>query len=787
MNNDEPDSPPCDDDLFNDPAFLAKIDQAANDHLSQRQQQSQQQHDERPAKRLKADNHLLQQQIDQVRNALQQAEKDKRTLSGQIAIIKSHLKLAKENNNQQLNQLQKQQQEYKSRAEEAEQRLAKLENQRALKDTFKGFEHLLQHPPVLPLPIILCISSIRFVASLRPDGAPPVENPGHRPPRAPLLPSLQVILDAQHQLPQTLTSAFDALVLELFTCLASAFDSNSLLNSTLTQHPGPSRPSDHASGNSKNDAPIMSFVARMGALFVQISSLLTHTDLIEAQTQVIHVLAILAQASPLFTSFFLHHPDFEDYLELSPVEQQPDLLAVLLAHFEVLDPHLGSLFLLLIFISPCLISSMRSFGTLLRFVVLRPWGNFLKSNGTAFFQFLVVGPHQQRQAAGVAEHEDDLMLTKKSIDVLLSLASSFKFILHARVLEATRLVSLSTPLTSNLNGNPSQQQQPQQQQQQQAQQQQKSKTLPTKDLRRTVTPSTTLDPNNKKTAQQSEVETTTVVDRLMKIFLLAATNREVCRPSKGDVKVDESRGDTDRHELKVKILSLLHLLAVMYRGESATEDVAGGEWGGWQALAQAGSFLFSVLIKTTFVDSYRLCNVDGAVGHRLLVPQYIQRIGLAVEIIHKMIFPQSSSSSPISSRTPMNLINRLKQESAPFASALSTLSVPPSSSSSSSTSGTTMCFSKLGWLDDRTPAEPSSFPFPWDPRKTHFGTLFNSQLPLHLFAKLDLLAGQLTLMLVRVSDLAWDVLSSVASPDELDEWRRAALDEDSSDDESPKS
>lgn len=140
MNNDEPDSPPCDDDLFNDPAFLAKIDQAANDHLSQRQQQSQQQHDERPAKRLKADNHLLQQQIDQVRNALQQAEKDKRTLSGQIAIIKSHLKLAKENNNQQLNQLQKQQQEYKSRAEEAEQRLAKLENQRALKDTFKGFE-----------------------------------------------------------------------------------------------------------------------------------------------------------------------------------------------------------------------------------------------------------------------------------------------------------------------------------------------------------------------------------------------------------------------------------------------------------------------------------------------------------------------------------------------------------------------------------------------------------------------------------------------------------------------
>lgn len=42
-------------------------------------------------------------------------------------------------------------------------------------------------------------------------------------------------------------------------------------------------------------------------------------------------------------------------------------------------------------------------------------------------------------------------------------------------------------------------------------------------------------------------------------------------------------------------------------------------------------------------------------------------------------------------------------------------------------------------------------------------------------------------MLVRVSDLAWDVLSSVASPDELDEWRRAALDEDSSDDESPKS
>jgi len=311
-----------------------------------------------------------------------------------------------------------------------------------------------------------------------------------------------------------------------------------------------------------------------------------------------------------------------------------------------------------------------------------------------------------------------------------------------------------------------------------------------------VTPSTTLGPNDKKSDRQSQVETITVVDRLMKIFLLAATNQEVCRPSKDDVKMDEPRGDTDRHELKVKILSLLHLLAVTHRRESATEDVAGSEWEGWQALAQAGSFLFSVLIKTTFVDSYRLCNVDGAVGHRLLVPQYIQRIGSAVEIIHKMIFPQSSSSSPISSRTPMNLISRLKQESGPFASALSTLSVPLScSSSSSSTSGTrsratmmvigthnniyhefVVCFSKLGWLDDRTPAEPSSFAFPWDPRKTHFGTLFNSQLPLHVFAKLDLLA-----------DLAWDVLSSVASPDELDEWRRAALDEDSSDDESPKS
>lgn len=66
----------------------------------------------------------------------------------------------------------------------------------------------------------------------------------------------------------------------------------------------------------------------------------------------------------------------------------------------------------------------------------KSWGNFLKSNGTAFFQFLVVGPHQQRQAAGVAEHEDDLMLTKKSIDVLLSLASSLFFLLHFSTIES---------------------------------------------------------------------------------------------------------------------------------------------------------------------------------------------------------------------------------------------------------------------------------------------------------------------------------------------------------------
>jgi hypothetical protein len=33
------------------------------------------------------------------------------------------------------------------------------------------------------------------------------------------------------------------------------------------------------------------------------------------------------------------------------------------------------------------------------------------------------------------------------------------------------------------------------------------------------------------------------------------------------------------------------------------------------------------------------------------------------------------------------------------------------------------------------------------------------------------------------ADLAYDVLASVASPDELDEWKRCALDDDSDSDE----
>jgi hypothetical protein len=62
-----------------------------------------------------------------------------------------------------------------------------------------------------------------------------------------------------------------------------------------------------------------------------------------------------------------------------------------------------------------------------RYYVSKSWEKFLKAHSQPFFQFLLVLPRRYPHAAGVAEKEDDVMLTQKSVDVLLSLASSMLF------------------------------------------------------------------------------------------------------------------------------------------------------------------------------------------------------------------------------------------------------------------------------------------------------------------------------------------------------------------------
>ncbi|EFP80542.2 uncharacterized protein PGTG_06498 [Puccinia graminis f. sp. tritici CRL 75-36-700-3] len=66
-----------------------------------------------------------------------------------------------------------------------------------------------------------------------------------------------------------------------------------------------------AANDHDEDDCVFVFVVRIGLLFVQICALLSLTNLIEAQTEAIHILTILVQVSPLFVSLFLSHPDFD--------------------------------------------------------------------------------------------------------------------------------------------------------------------------------------------------------------------------------------------------------------------------------------------------------------------------------------------------------------------------------------------------------------------------------------------------------------------------------------------
>ncbi|OAV94854.1 hypothetical protein, variant [Puccinia triticina 1-1 BBBD Race 1] len=843
-----------DEDFFNDPALHAQLDQVENQfRLTQTQNQHEHEHEpEPPAKKPRLQSaatrntnnqdeqnelNRLKRQIEQIRTALQQSDREKLRLKGQVSIIKSQLESTKSTTGQQLNELKTLEQQLKTRAERAEHQLARIESQRNLKDTFKGLEESAkkpaqpsasslhrrtvlsstpnpsspsrnihkdpnnrklaslqqsftpqplphprssfnpndqstqppqnssnQHPPrPAPRPSISFIDPpasspftvhepppspphstsqaaaatggppakhpyelihsviVRlfqsFVVSLG-DPSIPTKGPGELP-RAPVAPTLQHILNASRQLAPgypTLKPVFDALVIDLFSALASASDLDTVTapssrpsNTLLSLH------STHCSflpsSANNDDSRVLTFVVRLGSLFVQISSLLSRTDLIESQTHTVHILVTLAQASPLFGAFFLNHPDFEAYRDPHRVPhrpQEPDLLAVMLVLFDGLDrlrtprdmpspsssadpasqPGLPALSQIKKdapgaatgLSSPRPFNPCRLHTALLDLLAALAWDppepcyptleRFFKSHGPSVFQFLLVGPHYPQHQAGAGskeEQDDDLILTEKSIDVLLSLTSKTEFskiILEARVHDSTGPTpSQPNPTSSTSNAR---QQQPQ-----------RAKSVGSTNSpanhRRSTAAAPPVDPP--KTAEQRSEGSgsgMTVVDRLLKVFLLAATNLP-----------GATADDPDRHGLKVKILCLLHLLAINHhrQHQPSADDLAGAEWTGWKALESAGSCLFSVLLKTIFVDSYRLWNVDGAVGHRQLVPRYVERITLSVQIIHKSVFPQSSSSSCSSPRTPLNLVHRIKQESPVF---LSTLSSLPSAFFSSS-------------------------------------------------------------------------------------------------------
>ncbi|KAA1083263.1 hypothetical protein PGT21_015051 [Puccinia graminis f. sp. tritici] len=1047
-----------DEEFFNDPELHAQLDQVENQFIITQTQQQQQTQEEPPAKRPKLQKqstkkqdeeqhqqelNRVKEQIEQIRIALKESEREKQRLQGQVSIIKSQLETSKTTSTQQLTELKRLEQQLKTRAERAEQQLARIESQRNLKETFKGLEEsakkqqqqqpsssastsllrktLLttttatttttttptknnrklvalqqsftpqhapsssfnqndqstqppQNSPARPHPR----PSISFLEPPPPSASPfstsQQQNPSPSSPQSSSPPlgstgppanhpyelihtvivrlfqsfmvtlieedsstkksggketkeegggrsgmtigaTLQTILNASNQLEQAsqpgLKATFDGLVMELFGILANASDPDtfqipppSCSSSSSTARPSqtllsllsaPSISNTHllAADDNDEDARVLAFVVRIGSLFVQICALLSRTDLIEAQTEAIHILTILVQVSPLFVSLFLSHPDFDARRTPSshPIfppahppppaqgEEEGDLLVVILTLFENLDRirnrHFksstppssstaeDSISLTLPFPPPPSSSapgnlnqtvSSSSVGlhslfcrrlhtALLDLLSALVWDpaeacyptleKFLKSNGQSIFQYLLVIPyyHNQQQTTGTSkplqnddeEDDDGLILTEKSIDVLFSLASRVEFskiILEARVQESIDpMPSQPNPTNSTPNVR--------------NQQRAKPGNVGSKtngNPRPTVPVRTPVEGRQTEAEKTEESSSSTVVDRIMKLYLVTATNQE--SDSRGNRKIAE---DPDRHSLKLKILSFLHLLAITHRPNPLhlppSEERAAHEWDGWQALASAGSSLFSSLIKTVFVDAYRLWNLDGTVYHRLLVPRLIERIELSVQILHKTLYPQSSSSSTstktnaATTRTPMCLVSRLKQESPHFAATLSSLSTPrpnPSSSSSSSTSTSSsvyfrpivpmiigthnniyhefiVCFSKLSWLDYLNPFSTSTsnqnhqhhnqnqnedqngddrielvaaFPFPWDPPLRHFGHVFNRHLDKHVFFKLDLIA-----------DLAYDILSAVASPDELEEWRLCSIDDDSGSDD----
>ncbi|KAI9625064.1 hypothetical protein H4Q26_016451 [Puccinia striiformis f. sp. tritici PST-130] len=586
----------------------------------------------------------------------------------------------------------------------------------------------------------------------------------HPLPNRNLLSSIQILLDSTNQLSIQLKSNYDRLILDLFQLLSTAFEI----------HPD-------------QDSFLLRFVARLSTIFLGISGVLCHTDLIEAQTETINIITILIRSSPLYTSFLLHHPDFKTYLHESD-HNTKDILTIILSLIEVLiTPTLEEEEDLSLTHTPSTqvlnntnkkddkpsdVKDLRLQHRKLSLAILDLlealiWDppeacyptleNFLKSHRDRLLQFLLVKPSHQFHVNNEEEEDEEineLIVLEKSIDVLISLSSKVKLsklILEGKVNE-TRSKSMTTTLGKQTS-------------------------------------------NTKKKEMENESRVgnkITVVDRIMKIYLIAATNQGF--DSGSSVRSETRKMDYDRHSLKQKILTLLHLLAITdpqegggEEEEEEEEDQAEKEFDGWQRLARSSSSLFSILIKTIFVDSYRLWNREASIDHRSFIPKYIERIESSLDIIHKTLFPQSSSST----RQPLNLISRIKAESVPFSETLTSLSSSSSSSSNKSRSlfiiGNSnniyhefiLCFSKLAWLDLLSPKNSSEFIFPWSSSSSSsavenddsFSKAFHCNLSKLFFNKLDIIAG-------RAIDLAYDVLSSVASPDELDEWKRSAIDED---------
>lgn len=314
-----------------------------------------------------------------------------------------------------------------------------------------------------------------------------------------------------------------------------------------------------------------------------------------------------------------------------------------------------------------------------------------------------------------------------------------------------------------------------------------------------------------------------VIDRLMRILALSLNDhyRQTPKPDQERIAAPEGRKpgyekmidseaqDFDRFndELKIKVLVILNLLGIKsspdsyFNSSSSQKEPPEDDLhplNGFQAMAQSSKFLFSILIQSIFFDSFFLWNCDGSIFHKLQIPKCIERIELAIELVSKIVFNNQ--------KDPINLIERLKRESNECSQLPSSL-LPTGSSSSTGLKALfgfqniyhefIISFAKLSFSDLVVPhhhhhqqQQPQQTQSRQDPPyhqvRKHPSVQDDPKLGStsnHVLHFRNYLSNDLVNRLDNIGDLAYDLLQSVASPDELDEWRLCSIEEEEEDDD----